>query len=198
MRKEDVSSLRWTPSAAREAFNRSIQVRERMTPSPVTIGSGASLGDAIRLLVKHNVRELPVVERGRLIGIVTDRDIRQVAPSYPLFRDEEEIRIHLDNIKVACAMSPDPLVIAPTADILEAAAMMLRYRIGSLPVMHQNRVVGIISVTDVLKLFLEQNQKRTDPEPAEPDAGRPVTNRPEPAERTAREGESRARGTRPC
>ena len=167
MKNEDISSLRWTRSSPRKPAAGSIEVRQRMTPSPVTITSSASLGDAIRLLVKHNVRELPVVERGRLVGIVTDRDIRQVSPSYPLFRDEHEIRAHLDTMQVACAMSPDPLVVSPTADMVEAATLMIRYRIGSLPVVHDNRIVGIISVTDVLKLFVEQNG----PE-AYPQAGR--------------------------
>ena len=157
MKKEDASCLRWMRPSPRRHSVGGRQVRERMTLCPVTIRSDASLGEAIRLLVKHNIRELPVVERGRLVGIITDRDIRQVSPSYPLFRDEEEIRTHLEGMKVSCAMSPDPLVIAPTEDIVEAAALMIRYRIGSLPVVHQSRVVGIVSVTDILKLFVETN-----------------------------------------
>ena len=159
MKKEDISCLRWTRASELGAVGRSVEVRQWMTPSPVTIGSSASLGEAIRLLVKHNVRELPVVERGKLIGIVTDRDIRQVSPSYPLFRDEEEIRAHLDSMKVSCAMSLDPIVVEPTDDMIEAASMMIRYRIGSLPVVHEKRVVGIVSVTDVMKLFLDQNKQ---------------------------------------
>ncbi len=138
---------------------RSTQVRHRMSVRPITIASSASLGDAIRLLIKHNIRELPVVERGKLIGIVTDRDIRQVSPSYPLFRDEREIRDHLENLKVSCAMSPDPLVVAPTADLTQAAQLMIEYRIGSLPVVDGGRLIGIISVTDLLNLFVEQNDQ---------------------------------------
>jgi acetoin utilization protein AcuB len=157
MKKDDVSCVRWTRPASRRPGEAAGEVRDRMTPAPVTIRSDASLGDAIRLLVKHNIRELPVVDRGRLVGIITDRDIRQVSPSYPLFRDEEEIRTFIDGMKVSSAMSPEPLVIAPTAAMTEAAALMIRYRIGSLPVVYHSRLVGIISVTDVLKLFVEQN-----------------------------------------
>jgi acetoin utilization protein AcuB len=128
-----------------------------MSLSPITIGLNASLADAIRLFVKHNIRELPVVERGKLIGIVTDRDIRQVSPSYPLFRDEQEIREHLQNMQVSCAMSPDPLVVSPATGLVEAANRMIQYRIGSLPVVDEGRLVGVISVTDLLQLFVEQN-----------------------------------------
>lgn len=130
-----------------------------MSLSPVTIKSSAPLEDAIRLLVKHNIRELPVVEHGKLIGIVTDRDIRQVSPSYPVFRDEEEIRDCLRRLTVSCAMSLDPVVVSPVTDLIEAAKLMIQYRIGSLPVVDGDRLVGIISVTDLLKLFVEQNER---------------------------------------
>jgi acetoin utilization protein AcuB len=131
-----------------------------MSLSPVTIKSSAPLEDAIRLLVKHNIRELPVVEHGKLIGIVTDRDIRQVSPSYPVFRDEEEIRDRLRQLTVSCAMSLDPVVVSPATDLIEAANLMIQYRIGSLPVVDGGRLVGIISVTDLLRLFVEQNNQR--------------------------------------
>lgn len=158
MNKDELSRLRWMSSPAGRA-KRSTQVRHRMSLSPITINSSAALEDAIRLLVKHNIRELPVVEHGKLIGIVTDRDIRQVSPSYPVFRDEHAIRDYLKNLKVSCAMSPDPLVVSPATDLIEAANLMIQYRIGSLPVVDGSRLVGIISVTDLLNLFIEQNAR---------------------------------------
>ncbi len=112
----------------------------------------------MELLHKHNIRELPVVEHGELIGIVTDRDLREVAPSYPVFRDQQEIRYHLQNLKVARAMTVDPLKISPESSLLEAAKLLQTYRIGALPVVENGRLVGIISVTDLLKAFIEQNQ----------------------------------------
>jgi acetoin utilization protein AcuB len=135
-----------------------LQVSAVMIAAPVTITSADSLKTAFDLLTKHNVRELPVVENDRLIGIVTDRDLRQVAPSYPLFRHEEEIRSYMDDMKVASAMTPDPLVVAPETAVVEAAKLLRTYRVSSLPVVKENRLVGIISVTDLLKLFIEQNE----------------------------------------
>lgn len=154
-KKDDPSCLRWTAPAARR--NNSTEVRHRMSLSPITIGPNAPLADAIRLFVKHNIRELPVIERGKLIGIVTDRDIRQVSPSYPLFRDEQEIRDHLQSMRVSCAMSPDPLVVSPATALVETANLMIQYRIGSMPVVEAGKLVGIISVTDLLRLFVEQH-----------------------------------------
>lgn len=133
-------------------------VRERMSPAPITVTSNQSLGEALDLLSAHNIRELPVVERGNLVGIVTDRDLREVSPSYPLFRDEEEIRHYKTNMKVASAMTPDPVVVSPETPLVEAAKLLQTYRVTSLPVVKDGRLVGIISVTDILGLFVEQNE----------------------------------------
>jgi acetoin utilization protein AcuB len=132
-------------------------VKERMNPSPITVTSDDSLHDALEMLHRYNIRELPVVEHGNLIGIVTDRDLRQVAPSYPLFRDQEEIKYFSRNLKVATAMTPDPMVVAPDSSLVEAATKLDTYRIGSLPVVDKEKLVGIISVSDILKAFIEQN-----------------------------------------
>lgn len=125
-----------------------MQVSAVMTIAPVTIISADSLKTAFDLLTKHNVRELPVVENDRLIGSVTDRNLRQVGPSTALFRD----------MTVASAMSPDPLVISPETAVVEAAELLRTYGVNSLPVVQENRLVGIISVSDLLKLFIEQNE----------------------------------------
>ncbi|MBI4525578.1 MAG: CBS domain-containing protein [Deltaproteobacteria bacterium] len=133
------------------------QVSQRMS-APVTINSDESLQTAIELLQKHNIRELPVMDHGCLVGIVTDRDLREIAPSYPLFRDQQEIRYHLQNLKVSKAMTVDPVTINPQAPLLEAATLLYTFRIGALPVMQDKKLVGIISVTDILRAFIEQNQ----------------------------------------
>jgi len=134
-------------------------VRETMSHAPITVTSNQSLREALDLLGKHNIRELPVVEHGNLIGIVTDRDLRQVSPSYPLFRDDEEIRYYNTNMKVASAMTPDPLVVSPETPLVEAAKLLQTYRVNSLPVVKDGKLVGIISVTDILGLFVEQNEE---------------------------------------
>ena len=135
-------------------------VRDRMSPSPITIGSDESLEVAMHSLRKHNIRELPVVEHGKLIGIITDRDLREIAPSYPLFRSEQEIRATMQSLKVAKAMTADPMVVSPETPLVEAANILITYRIGSLPVVQDGKLVGIISVTDLLKAFVEETKGR--------------------------------------
>ena len=102
---------------------------------------------------------MPVIENGRLIGIVTDRDVRQVAPAYPLFRDEDEIRRYTENLTVTAAMTADPMTIAPDAPLVEAAKVLETYRISSMPVVDGGRLVGMLTVTDVLRVFVEQNEE---------------------------------------
>ena len=135
-----------------------IRVRDRMTRGVATIHSHALVRGAADMMRTRKIRHLPVVDReGRLVGIVTDRDLRQVAPSYPLFRDQEEIKYFSRNLKVAAAMTPDPMVVAPDSPLVEAATKLDAYRIGSLPVVDKEKLVGIISVSDILKAFIEQN-----------------------------------------
>ncbi len=138
---------------------RTVLVGDCMSKSPVTINSSDSLQRAIDLLYKYDIRELPVIDYGRLAGIVTDRDLRQVSPSYPVFRDQQEIRCYLQNLKVASAMTVDPLVVSPNTPLVEAADLLHTHRIGSLPVVENDKLLGIISVSDLLKTFIEQNKQ---------------------------------------
>ena len=142
------------------------QVRDLMSAPPRTITSQDSLQSAMELLHKHNIRELPVVEHGRLIGIVTDRDLREIAPSYPIFRDQQEIRRYLQTLTVASAMTVDPVVVSPDTPLVEAARLLHSYRIGSLPVVEREKLVGIISVSDVLKKFIEHSGRREERKPS--------------------------------
>ena len=135
------------------------RVRECMTVDPVTVGPRDSLQKVVELLRRRDIRSVPVVEDGKLIGIVTDRDVRQVAPAYPLFRDEDEIRRYTENLTVTAAMTADPMTIASDAPLVEAAKILETYRISALPVVDNQKLVGILSVTDLLRAFIEQNQE---------------------------------------
>jgi acetoin utilization protein AcuB len=146
-------------SADAMKISRKLRVRDRMSSDPFTVGPNDSLQRVVDLLRRRDIRAVPVVEEGRLIGIVTDRDLRQVAPSYPLFRDEDEIHRYTENLKVTAAMTADPFRISPNASLIEAAKLLEIYRIGSLPVVDGENLVGMISVTDLLKVFIEQNEE---------------------------------------
>lgn len=130
-----------------------------MSVDPATVGPKDSLQKVMSLLRRRDIRSVPVVENGRLIGIVTDRDVRQVAPAYPLFRDEDEIHRYTENLTVTAAMTADPMTIAPDASLVEAAKVLETYRISSMPVVDDRRLVGMLTVTDVLRVFVEQNEE---------------------------------------
>jgi acetoin utilization protein AcuB len=138
---------------------RTIRVREVMTTSPVTVSPEDSLQHALDLLDKYQVHELPVVEHtGRLIGIVTDGDLKLLTPAYPLFPAQEEIRQALRELKVAVAMTIEPVVIGPDATLLEATKRLFEHSIGSLLVAEGDRLFGLLSVSDILRLIIEQHE----------------------------------------
>jgi acetoin utilization protein AcuB len=136
-----------------------LRVRDCMSVDPATVGPKDSLQKVVGLLRRRDIRSVPVIENGRLIGIVTDRDVRQVAPAYPLLRDEDEIRRYTENLTVTAAMTADPMTIAPDAPLVEAAKVLETYQISSMPVVDDGRLVGLLTVTDVLRVFVEQNEE---------------------------------------
>jgi acetoin utilization protein AcuB len=130
-----------------------------MSTDPATVGPKDSLQRVIELLRRRDIRSVPVVDDGKLVGIVTDGDIRQVAPAYPLFRDEDEIRRYTENLTVTAAMTADPMIVSPDTPLVRAAKLLETYRISSLPVVDRQSLVGMISVTDLLRVFVEQNEE---------------------------------------
>ncbi|MCS6925737.1 MAG: CBS domain-containing protein [Candidatus Binatia bacterium] len=138
---------------------RTIRVREVMTTRPVTVSPEDSLQHALDLLDKYQVHELPVVDRGgRLIGIVTDGDLKLLTPAYPLFPAQEEIRQTLRDLKVATAMTVEPVVISPDATLLDATKLLLQHSIGALLVAEGEHLRGILSVSDILRLIVAQHE----------------------------------------
>lgn len=135
-----------------------LRVREVMVDSPVTVNSGDSLQHALSLLQKHQVHQLPVVEHGRLVGIVTDGDLKFFTPAYQLFRDQEEIRQALRELTVAEAMTLDPVSISPQATLLEATKLMYDHSIGALLVVEDEKLLGILAVSDVFRIIIEQHE----------------------------------------
>lgn len=135
-----------------------LKVVDCMSESPITVESGDALGVAVGKLFKWQIHELPVVDDGQLVGIVTDRDLRQVSPSYPVAQDQPEVQTFLQKLKVHSAMTPNPTVVEPDSPLVDAAKLMRENRIDSLPVVEDEKLVGIISISDVLDVFIEQNE----------------------------------------
>lgn len=133
-----------------------MEVRDWMTPDPVTIQPDAPLVEAYKLMDENEVRRLPVVNRQQeLIGIITRNDILQHVPFFP---DEEELEEELPyiNLTVEEVMSYDPISIESTDTIQEAAELMLEAKVSGLPVRAGNRLVGIITESDIFRLVVAE------------------------------------------
>lgn len=130
------------------------QLSEIMSPKLITVETRASLRQAQHMLDHYNIRHLFVMDGKRLVGIVTDRDLRKAAPSSksPLtMREREEF---MDELKVAEVMSRKLITASPTTTVREAAKVMVREKIGCLPVVDGNTLVGIVTQTDLLEILV--------------------------------------------
>ncbi len=117
------------------------EVDELMHLRPITVEAGATLAEARGLLAAHRIRHLPVVERGTLVGMLSDADL---GPYVGYF----------GNTKVNVAMTANPATIPPDADAAVAARVMLEHKVRALPVTDGDEVVGVVSVSDVLEDYI--------------------------------------------
>ena len=137
-----------------------MRVADLMTPNPVTITQRNAIRTAINLMREGGFRRLPVVDRGRLVGIITDRDLRRAANSPYVVREKWYDNFVLDHIEVGACMTPDPLTIGPDALIAEAACLMRDHKIGGLPVVAEGQLVGIITETDLMDFLIDILEKQ--------------------------------------
>jgi len=119
-----------------------MKVAERMTRNPSHVRLADTLTAARTIMQAEGFKHLPVVETKRVLGVITDRDVRQHAA-------------HLDETLVETAMTADPVTVSPNTTIEEAASVMLVKRIGCLPVVENRGLVGIITTTDLLRALVD-------------------------------------------
>lgn len=134
-----------------------MHVRSKMTKEPVTITKQTTIADALELMRKHNIRRLPVLENNKLVGIVTDRDLSEVSPSPATSLSVFEINYLLAKMKIKDVVPKNQKVvtISPDAFVEEAAIIMREHKIGALPVVEKNKLVGIITETNIFDAFIE-------------------------------------------
>jgi acetoin utilization protein AcuB len=130
-------------------------VQKWMTPDPVTLQVNDSVHDALRLLKERDIWHLPVMEGDRLVGIVTDRDLKEFSPSKATTLDVYELRYVLSKAPLASAMHKDPLWLRPEDTIEKAALLMHDNKIGCLPVEDDSgKLVGILTRDDVFEALV--------------------------------------------
>ncbi len=138
---------------------RSTLVREWMTPAPVTAVPSTTLPEALKLMEHHNIRRLPVCEKGRLLGIVTRGDLRGAQPSQATTLSVFELHYLVGRITLDQFMTRDPITVTPDTTIGEAARIMLERKISGLPVLENEKLVGIITESDIFRLVVRTWQQ---------------------------------------
>jgi len=130
-------------------------VRDWMTRNVVTIDIDGSMDEAIRLMKEHKVRKLPVMKRGKLAGIITDRDIKRASASDATTLDIHELLYLISKIKVKNIMTRDPISVPVDFTVEETAELMMRKKISGVPVLDaKGDVVGIISESDIFRVLI--------------------------------------------
>ena len=130
-------------------------VKNWMTKNPHTIGADASITDAVALLREKGLKRLPVVDGERVVGILTQSDIQKVSPTKATSLSIFEINYLLSKLIVKDAMTKNAVTIESDSLLEEAAVIMREDRIGTLPVVEDGKLVGIITESDIFDAFID-------------------------------------------
>ena len=127
-----------------------ITVNDLMTIIPSSVSPNTSMRTVIGVMKTEGCRQLPVLDNGKLVGIITDRDVRLVMNSPVVLHGRWQDEELLDNVTAESCMTPNPISVTPNTPAYRAAEMLSIYKFGALPVLENDTVVGIITVTDFL------------------------------------------------
>ena len=131
-------------------------VYDRMSRHPITVSPDVPIDEALHIMRQNKVRRLPVVDKqGKLIGIVSEKDLLYASPSPATSLSIHEIHYLVSKIKVADVMTKEVITVGEYTPLEEAARIMADHKIGGLPVVRDGALVGIITETDLFKIFLE-------------------------------------------
>lgn len=125
------------------------RVRDHMVSNPNTVSSESRLLEAFLTMRTHNIRHLPVVSSGKLVGLLTERDVYRYAPSV-LVTSPDKYNKAFEQIPVGTVMTKTVTTVAPDCLMVDAIALLYENKFGCLPVVEDDRLVGILLSTDVL------------------------------------------------
>ena len=135
-----------------------MKVVDVMTRNPLTVSPSETVGQADEIMTDNRFRQLPVVQNGELVGIITDRDIRSFLSGSLL--TNLEAREKALSTKVSEIMTSEPLTLSPDDDLQEAVELFIEEKIGGMPVVDEAEgLVGIITYVDLLRCFLNRLQE---------------------------------------
>ncbi|MBI4790174.1 MAG: CBS domain-containing protein [Chloroflexi bacterium] len=131
-------------------------VRSRMTANPVVVHPETSFEDALQLLREKKIRRLPVVDKqGNLVGIVVEKDLLYASPSPATSLSVFEVHYLLSKLQVKDVMTKRVITVGEDCPLEEAARIMVDHKIGSLPILRDRQVVGIVTETDIFRIMAE-------------------------------------------
>ncbi|HDQ73723.1 MAG TPA: CBS domain-containing protein [Chloroflexi bacterium] len=131
-------------------------VANRMTPNPITCKPDLSISETMEWMQREDIRRFPVLDKnGKLVGIVTRHDLLHASPSSVSSLSVWEVNYLFSQVTVEEVMTTDVITVCEDCPIEEAARIMARNKIGGLPVMRDDQLVGIITESDIFKVFLE-------------------------------------------
>jgi len=135
-----------------------MNITEIMTKDPLTMTPSETVAQADELMIANNIRQLPIVEKNELVGIITDRDIRSFLGTSLL--DSAETREKALNTQVKEIMTTEPITLSPDDDLEEAVELLIEEKMGGIPVVDEEEgLVGIVTYVDVLRCFLDRLQQ---------------------------------------
>jgi acetoin utilization protein AcuB len=130
-------------------------VKNWMSKPAITIDADASMHDAIKLLKNHNIKMLPVMEKGNLVGIVTDRDIKRASASDATSLEIHELLYLISKIKIREIMTKNPITVPQDYTVEETAEILLKHNISGVPVVDQfSDVIGTINQNDIFRILI--------------------------------------------
>jgi acetoin utilization protein AcuB len=130
-------------------------VKDWMSSEVITIEENDSMQEALKLLKEHDIRMLPVMKKGKLVGIVTDRDLKKASPSDATTLEVHELLYLLTQVEVKEIMTRDPVTVPPDYTVEETAQVLLENKISGAPVMDKTgKVIGTITQTDLFRVLI--------------------------------------------
>jgi acetoin utilization protein AcuB len=130
-------------------------VKNWMSKPAITIDEDESMYEAIKLLKNHNIKMLPVMEKGKLVGIITDRDLKRASASDAITLEIHELLYLISKIKIKEIMTKNPITVPQDCTVEETAEILLKHNISGVPVVDQyHDVVGTITQNDLFRILI--------------------------------------------
>jgi acetoin utilization protein AcuB len=130
-----------------------MKVSEWMTSDPKSVEANGPLKAAVQLVVENRIRHLPVVLGESLVGIISDRDLKRAMPSIVAGATVEEYQTFMEETSVEQVMTADPLYCAPDDELVDVVRLFCEKKVGAIPVVEGERLVGIVTQTDMMQAF---------------------------------------------